>query len=156
MEDVLCVCSIFAWTGTSAKDGECGDGNLGMCFLVLICLQVTLYIHGVIECSGSLHAQHGGYHCGPLPYCTDWHDVTLLAVYQSLAISMRTMVKALPRAYAMPVCRPKVAGGSELWCVAMAMIPRREGGMWGASRIEFGASLDRANGTVKLDMSQGL
>ena len=46
--------------------------------------------------------------------CTDWHHVTLLAVYQSLAISMRTMVKALPRAYAMPVCRPKVAGGSEL------------------------------------------
>ena len=39
------------------------------------------------------------------------HNVTLLAVYQSLATSIRTMVKAHPRACAMPVCRPEVAGG---------------------------------------------
>jgi hypothetical protein len=43
--------------------------------------------------------------------CRNLHNVTLLAVYQSLATSIRTMVKAHPRACAMPVCRPEVAGG---------------------------------------------
>jgi len=43
--------------------------------------------------------------------CRNFHNVTLLAVYQSLATSIRTMVKAHPRACAMPVCRPEVAGG---------------------------------------------
>lgn len=48
-----------------SKHGECGDGSFffGMCFLVLICLHVTLY-----TCSDGLfffwlcclHARHGG------------------------------------------------------------------------------------------------
>ena len=89
-------------------------------------------------------------------YCTDWHDVTLLAVYQSLATSIRTIVKALPRACAMPVCRPEVAGGlgrawsSRVAMAVMATIARREGPMWGAKGADFGAFLDWANGTASL------
>ena len=92
-------------------------------------------------------------------YCTDLHDVTLPAVYQSLATSIRTMVKALPRASAMPVCRPKVAGGlgrAQSYRVAMRDDPTTGrtdvGREW--QRVRRFTSQGKRNS--KLDMSQGL
>lgn len=86
-------------------------------------------------------------------YCTDLHDVTLPAVYQSLATSIRTMVKALPRAFAMPVCRPEVAGGlGRAQSYRVAMRDDLKTGRTDVGRYEdrVCAFLNRANGTASL------
>jgi hypothetical protein len=86
-------------------------------------------------------------------YCTDWHNVTLPAVYQSLATSIRALVKALPRAFAMPVCRPEVAGGlGRAQSYRVAMRDDLEAGRTdvGRRKDRVCAFLDRANGTASL------
>jgi hypothetical protein len=86
-------------------------------------------------------------------YCTDLQDVTPPAVYQSLATSIRTMVKALPRAFAMPLCRPEVAGGlGRAQSYRVAMRDDLKAGRTNVGRYEdrVCAFLDRANGTASL------
>lgn len=72
-------------------------GNSGMCF-PCVDLFTSHSVHAVID----LFLRSSGVTWRLITMttdcCTELHHVTLLEVYQSLATSIRTMVKALPRA----------------------------------------------------------
>ena len=135
--------------GDHQHDGECGGG-----ILPCVDLFTSHSVHAVILLAVFMR-NTVAHHLSHMraDYCTDWHDVTLLAVYQSLATSIRTMVKALPRASAMPVCRPKVAGGlGRAQSYRVAMRDDLKTGRTDVGRYEdrVCAFLDRANGTASL------
>lgn len=141
--------------GDHHYDGECGDGILPCVDLFTShSVHVVILLAVFMRDTVAHHLSHMR-----ADYCTDWHDVTLLAVYQSLATSIRTIVKALPRACAMPVCRPEVAGGlgrAVSYRVAMRDDPTTGrtdvGRKW--QRVRRFTSQGKRNS--KLDMSQGL